>query len=265
MNLVGIMWNRNEADILEETILDAITKVDSLFIADDGSTDTSWEIISNLKGRFPDKIEYIQRGRTEHADQGCRQSLLNVVRERYKAENTWVQIIESDMMILETDIRESLKTHACHDVAMSWLAWNALRLPGTWKEVDTYPNWKAPIKEIMNRAGFMEHMVYTFRPLKQLYYDPDRWRPWPRGFNKEIGFKKNLENAPLLLHFGYRGPTHFYMKYKDRPNTFKHSYPNWDLTSPETVEKTVAYFNGEFNYKKTHPASRAGWRKIRGL
>lgn len=262
MNLVGMMWNRNEGDILEETITEALKHVDSLFIADDNSTDNSWEIIKSLANSRKDKIEYI-RNKRDPRDQGQRQSLLDEIRRRYKPEDTWVQVIESDMMILETDIREAVKTQACHDVAMCWLAWNALRLPNTWKEVDTYPKWTRPIKEIMDRAGFMEHMVYTFRPLKEIYYDPNRWRPWPRGFNKDIHLKKT-GTIPILLHYGYRGPTHFYTKYRSNPNVFKQKYPNWDLTSPETVDKTVAYFNGEFNYKRSHPASRAGWRKIRG-
>jgi len=35
-NIVGIMWNKNEGDILEEIIRKAVLKVDSLLITDDG-------------------------------------------------------------------------------------------------------------------------------------------------------------------------------------------------------------------------------------
>jgi hypothetical protein len=41
------------------------------------------------------------------------------------------------------------------------------------------------------------------------------------------------------------------------------SYPSWDLASPDSIEKTVYYFNGQWNNKGTHPASRDGWRRMK--
>ena len=36
--IIGMMWNKNEGDILEEIIEAALSRVDTLFVADDGST-----------------------------------------------------------------------------------------------------------------------------------------------------------------------------------------------------------------------------------
>lgn len=258
--IIGMMWGKNEGDILEEVVLDAIKHVDSIFIADGQSTDGSWEILKSLKSRYPDKIEHIQQ-ESEEQDRAQRDSLLNEIRARYRPEDTWVQLIESDIFILDTDIREVVKNH---EIGVSWQALNAVRKPGTWKGWDTYPNWNCSIREVMPYAHYMETMLYTFRPLPLLSYSHFQWRPWPAGFSNYVGDKPLKSRAtypesPLLFHVGYRGPTHFYLKYKHMGPRHR-KYKNWDLTSPETVEKTVAFFNGDWNSGVgLVEASRKGW------
>lgn len=263
--IVGMMWNKNEGDILEEIIQNALSKVDSLFIADDGSTDKSWEIIQSFV-KSSSKIEYVRNQRDNPIDKGQRQSLLDEIRKRYRPEDTWVQIMESDIMILDTDIREAIKDHAVHDIGVNWVTLNAVRKSGTWKEIDTYPNWKAPIKEVMPYAHWMEAMLYTFRPLPKLKYNQDMWRPWPSGFSAYIGDKplfssRRRADSPLLAHYGYRGPTHFHNKFKDMTSSGFHSkYKTWDIRSVDSVDSTVSFFNGQWN-TNLFPMSREGWVK----
>ena len=146
-NVIGIMWNKNEADILTEIIEAALQKVDALLIADDGSTDTSWRIIQDLRAKHPE-IVHIQQTPNPR-DQGQRQALLTEVRRRYKPEDTWVQVIESDIKILDTDVRTAISQFGHEDLCVSWQALNAVREPGTWDEVDTYPHWKKSVTDVM--------------------------------------------------------------------------------------------------------------------
>ncbi len=257
--IIGMMWGLNEADIIEEIIIDALPKIDSLFIADGGSTDRTWEIIQSLKSRYPNKIEYIQQ-EDEKNDRAQRNSLLNKIRSRYKPENSWVQIIESDIFILDTDLKDLIKNTS--GIAIPWQTLNAVRKSGTWKEVDTYPNWGMPIKQLMPYAHWMEVMLYTFRPLPDLFYSQDIWRPWPKGWTKytsaPLDVKRKSFDSPLLLHVGYRGPTHFYNKYKNM-GRFHKKYTNWRLKHVQATENTVYFFNGTWN-DKSFPADRKGWR-----
>ncbi|MHA2066703.1 MAG: glycosyltransferase [Candidatus Thorarchaeota archaeon] len=247
MNIVGIMWNKNEDDILDQIIEAAMPKVDSLFIADDGSTDSSWQVINTYAYHNPDKIEHIQQ-KPNPNDPGQRQSLLDEVRRRYKPEDTWVQIIESDIQILDTDVRHAIKMNAVEDLGVTWLTLNACRKE--WIDWDTYPNWNMPLSFIMPMGHLMEIMLYTFRPIPEVSYKPGIWRPWPSGWSKVI---KNPplkdwpgpEYPPLLAHFGYRGPTHFYNKYKNM-GRFHKKYKTWCLDSPASVAETVPYFNGQW-------------------
>jgi len=266
-NIVGMFWNKDEGDILWETMTDAIRHVDSLFIADDGSTDGSKDLINDFAAQNKDKVEYVYTGpRNDPRDTGNRQHLLTEIQKRYKGENTWVQIIESDIMILDTDIRVALEEWGSEDIGMSWHLINAARRPGEWAGVsEQYPNWEAPIVELMPLGHWIEVMMYTFRPMPKVCYNFDRWRPWPQGLsyytdNRPIEIRRRGLSAPLLAHYGYRGPLHWYEKWRRAGKTSSRKYPKWNYSSPEKVEETVYFFNGAWNGEGSlFPMSREGW------
>lgn len=258
-NIIGMMWNRNEGDILEEIITEAIKHVDLLYIADDGSTDNSWEIIKDMEART---CVIIPQQYPDRRDPGQRQSLLDTIRLRHKPEDTWVQVIESDIMILDTDVREAIRTRAVGDVAVTWQTLNGVREVGGWDNgEDEYPRWTRSIKEVLPLAHRIENMTYTFRPLPDLYYQSGIWRPWPSGFSRYfkgvVDVDQRDSDAPLLAHYGFRGPTHFKKKYNHMGE--RHSrYRDWNITSRDAILTTVPYFNGAWN-GKAFPMSRQGW------
>jgi glycosyltransferase involved in cell wall biosynthesis len=260
VNLIGMLWTRNEADIIEEVIVAAARQVDALFVADGHSTDGSWQLIRSLQRRFKN-IEHVQQ-ENESEDRAQRNSLLDKIRERYKPEDTWVQVFEGDMFTLETDIRTAIRDYAVEDMGVPWFALNACRLRGTWAGVDRYPDWPGMIRETMPYAHYMETLLYSFRPLPELRFVQKYWRPWPRGFSHYTSQNLFLQpcgrEMPLLLHVGYRGPKHFYSKYGG-PNKQQHQkYESWNLSTPESIEKTVYFFNGVWNAEAV-PATRAAW------
>ena len=256
--IIGLMFNKNEADLLQFTLPDALRKVDSLFIADDGSGDASWDIIDSYLGHG---IEYAIRN-PDPNDPGQRQALLTEIRRRYKPENTWVQVIESDIMIVDTDVRKALKTQSVQDMCMGWHLLNGSVFAREWAEADTWPCWNQDIRHIMHRFHWLETMLYTFRPLPELNYQVSPWRPWPVGFSKyssaPVLRESKSHDSPLLVHYGYRGPNHFYNKYKHM-GKFHKRHTAWGLTSPEDVARTCPFFNGVWNGDDMTSLNRAGW------
>lgn len=255
--IIGMMWNYNEGDLLPQIIKSAVHQVDSLFIADDDSDDQSWDVIQDMARVYKDKIEFTKRGRVK-GDKGQRQTLLTEIRRRYRPEDIWVQVIESDIMILDTSVREAIANHAVEDMAVSWQLINGVSK--NWDEDDTWPVWDRPLREVMPYGSRMEHMLYTFRPLERINYSSSVWRPWPQGFGHyckgKVKIDKRTDDAPLLAHFGNRGPTHFYHKYKHHGD-FHRKYTDWDLRSVESIKRTVAFFNGKWG-GRMH-LSREGW------
>ncbi len=257
-----MMWNKNEGDLLPDTIASALQNVDTLVIADDGSTDNSWDVIQGFAAHHKDQIEHIQR-KPDPTDRGQKQALLSVIQQRYRPEDTWVQILESDIMILDTDIRRAIKERS-DDAMLMWQLLNASPGPGeSWDDRDEYPNWSRPIQEVMAYAHKLELMPYTFRPFSELRHDYGAWRPWPQGFSKVPKSKKReSEYTPLLAHYGYRGPTHFYEKYKSCGSRHPR-YRDWDISSVEAVKETVYLFNKTWS-RYAFPMSRYGWMNRKG-
>lgn len=268
--IVGMMFAKNECDVLPTTIIEAMKQVDSLFIADDGSTDRSWEIIQYYKQAYPNKIEHIQR-EPAPIDQGQRNSLLEKIRARYKAENTWIQTIESDIVLHTKDIRALIARTNRENISVNWHCMNAIR--PYWEGVHQfYPNWPDKIQNIMPRFHWTEEFTcYTYRPLPLLQYSPV-WRPWPRGFSNYLAVdykrqrrnKMKTENVPMALHYGYRGPTHMMSKWNrlkvkpPNPNR-KHGY---DYTDLETLSRTFTCFNGHYNRSaNTGATPEEAWEK----
>ena len=136
--IVGLMFNKNEGDILQEIIEAALPHVNSIMIADDGSMDKSWDIIQSIQNKHKDKVEHIQRN-PNTVDKGQKQSLLDKIQQRYRPENTLVQIIESDIMIVDTDIRKAFKERS-NGVYLNWILLNAAREGKRgWEGADDYP------------------------------------------------------------------------------------------------------------------------------
>jgi len=265
--IVGVMWCRNEADLLPHTIPAALKKVDCLFIADDDSIDNSWGIIKSFgkqisyKVRRSDKISDTNYSKRRFS----KQHLLDEVRKRFGTQNVWVQIIESDVALLDTDIRTVINKYAIDDISVRWHMINACRREWTPEyDLPRIPNM--PLHEFYEAAHWMEQIsCYTFRPLPEINYT-ERAVPWPGGFSHylktDVPFKlEKLKQSPLIIHYGFRSPTFYYNKMKDRVyGRTSQKYPTWDLSSPESVKLTVPFYNGIYNSEiDTFEITRNGW------
>lgn len=266
MNIIGCMWARNEGDLIAQTIEAALNHpdIDGLFVADDDSTDNTWDVIQAYKSKLIDCYR-----RQDHRDKDkytehiwARQFLMDEVRRRYGKEDTWIQIVESDIMIFDTNIKEMIEKIAVKDCLVYWQTLNACRRD--WNIGDDWPNWNKPINEVMPDCHWMEVMPYTYRPLDKIYYDPGPRKPWPRGFtNYGVTMRKSkTPTSPLLMHYGLRGPTYYYHKMKDIAMN-SNKYPEWSNKTLEDVKNTISFFNGEWNNHPTDtfPQSRDAWIK----
>jgi glycosyltransferase involved in cell wall biosynthesis len=243
--IVGMMFCKNEADVLPMTITDAMRHVDSLFISDDGSTDKSWDIIQYYRQKYPSKIEHVQQ-HPDSLDQGQRSSMLNLIRSRYKPEDTWVQIIDADMLLHTDNLSETIVRNSRADMLVNWYIMNAVR--DHWEGVHQwYPNWPEDLRVLMPKFHILEQVTYTFRPMPALYYTTE-WKPWPKGFTKYVKDTDERPNptrdtVPILLHYGYRGPTHVFSRLGGRP---KDKYGQ-EYDSIPSILHTFNCFNGKYN------------------
>lgn len=255
-NVVGLMWNYNEGDILHFTISKALENVDYLLLADDSSTDNSFEIMRSFSGH-PKVLHVEQVPRNIEK----KQHLLNIVKSKFDYTDTLVQVIESDITILDTDIRTTWDLYNNNNASMSWHLLNATDPEGWQNEDGCYPNWTVPVDKKMANGYWVEELShYTFRPLPGVEFVFDG-RPWPRGLARYVSENnmRTYSDAPLLAHWGHRGPSHAYKKYSTGPGSVHRKY-RWKMGSIEECKLTVPFYNGIWNNQKEQfPLSRAGW------
>lgn len=257
MNLIGITWCKNEADLLPYTLPAAIKSVDAMMIVDDDSTDNSWDVIQSFK------FEHTARKRDLSKD--SRQYLLDEVIRRYGQKDTWVQVIETDTIVMETDLKARIEQYKVDDLSCQWHLLNACRKE--WNEdYKTLPFFTADHApwEQLPYFHWMERMNYSFRALDKLHYT-ERRTPWPQGFSNyttsgKIRKTKN-HDSPLVMHYGFRNPAFYFKKMEVMGKlTGGLKNPTWHFGSVEEVRDTVPFFNGAWNNTPdVFPGTRQGW------
>lgn len=258
MNLIGISWCKNEGDLLPYTLPSAIKQVDAMMIVDDDSDDNSWDVIKS----FGNKLAYAARKRDLKVD--SRQHLLEEVRKRYGTKDTWVQVIESDTIVMETDIKSKIEKYKVDDVSCTWNLLNACRKDWTedWNSAPFFTAERAPW-DALPYFHWMERMTYSFRPLEKLAYT-ERRTPWPQGFSYyasgKIRKSKNYD-SPIAMHYGFRNPLFYYEKMKRIGRTKGGAKnPTWNFCTPAAVKQTVYLYNGIWNNTRdVFPGTRQGW------
>lgn len=269
--IVGVMWCRNEADLLPHTIPAALEKVDCLMIADDDSDDGSWDVIQS----FSKRLEYTVRRAEKMSSTPyngrmfAKQHLLDEVRRRFGTKDVWVQIVESDVSILDTDVREAIRRQSVDDVSVRWHMLNACRR--VWTPEYDLPRIPSgvPLHEYYDACHWMEQISsYTFRPLPEIAYT-DRGVPWPQGFshyltNTHPHKLQKRPDSPLLIHYGFRSPTFYSNKMAPRveQGLSRIKNPAHDVSTPESVVRTIPLYNGLLNNSEAtfSPISRKGWQ-----
>lgn len=221
--IIGIMWNKNEGDILEETLTKALPLVDHLLVADDDSDDASWDIIRKHKSELAHIARYSEVTSTNHPKSSWqRNSLLDKAVEMF-GRDIWIQVIESDLIAIDTNVREQVESrNHLHGIGIWWINIEAVRK--SWApEDELYPNWEGKsIQEVMPWGHILEKAPYTWRPYPDVYF-PARWQPHPVGLDKYGGLggewyvrrKHCKEDVPLWGHYNVRGRKHFNAKYKN--------------------------------------------------
>ena len=218
--IIGIMWNKNEADILDETITKAIPLVDHLLVSDDDSDDRSWDIIRNHRSELAHVARRSESGEKYPKEIWQRQYLLDKAVELY-GRDIWIQVIESDLIAIDVNLREQLDNpeNLC-GIGLWWITLEAVRKEWT-TEFEQYPNWDRSIQKIMPYCHILEKAPYTWRPYSGVEFGL-KWNPVPNGLHKH-GPVMNGEwrvrrdhcriDIPLWGHYNIRGRTHFNKKF----------------------------------------------------
>ena len=120
MKLNAIMTVKNEVDIVEETLLNAMKFCHKIYIYDNNSTDGTWEVLNEMASRFNDLVIVGQ------TDESRVRLLRNRIYNRYHSEYTaddWWYLLGADELLVESPIKVLKRASAASKNAMN--VWHA--------------------------------------------------------------------------------------------------------------------------------------------
>lgn len=94
MRIFSIVVTKNEADVIQANLLDALRWSESIFVMDNGSTDGTWEIVQDLAASHPPVVAWKQWD-TPFLN-GLRGHVYNAFRHRARAGDWWCMRLDSD-------------------------------------------------------------------------------------------------------------------------------------------------------------------------
>lgn len=215
MKLNAICIMKNEADIVIETLKNALVFCDNIYVFDNGSDDGTWELVNALAQKEPRLIMVCQSNEVYRNQ--FRNRVYNQFYQQFSQEDWWY-ILDADEILAE-DPREKLskafkKGYQAMDV------WQA-QFYFTEKDLENYP------KEDKNAFISQRRKYYriNWREARFFLNDPNQY--WPEDASGRIPkrCKRNAPFAPICKHYAERTPEQIAMRNKIRranPYSFLH-------------------------------------------
>ena len=194
------MLARDEADIIEEVLRDALKWSEHIWVMDTGSTDGTWEIVTELAGQFGNLTAY--RRAPLFYQEGLRAEMFNRFRSRFRP-GDWICKMDADEFY-PIDPREFIQNHVRWFEGALFLQWYFFRL--TQREANDWEQGRESFadrsKSIQDRRLHYQlcehHEFRMFRYRPDMQWGPDRILPWNVGYPA----KKLIP----VLHYPHRDP-----------------------------------------------------------
>jgi hypothetical protein len=196
--LYGLGLVKDEGDVLEESILHALSYCDRLFYMDNGSTDDSWSIIQALADDYPGRVIAFEQSDEPYLE-GMRNRIVNEVAGELGSHGWWVKLDADEF--LDADPRPAISAAmlADYDSIRCWqvqFAYTDVDL-AAWQAGEDDPSRPIQQRRRYYESAWREVRLWRNRPTEQ-WHDVTRSHPEFIGRpSREILFNR---------HYQYRDP-----------------------------------------------------------
>ena len=224
----GLCLIKNEADILEPALLDALRWCDHIYVFDNGSTDGSWEIVERLARSYPAVVPYRHEG-APFSD-GMRSEIFNEFRDRAKPGDWWCRLdadefYEDDPRVFLTKARAPYGIVWSASVSYYFSSEDAAR----YRKDPTLYSDEIPVQDRIRYylSHWSEVRFVRHDPALQW---PDASTGWPANMDELF---RHYPVRIVLRHYAYRSPKQIEGRVSTRVKamtngTFSHeAWQNW--------------------------------------
>lgn len=245
------MLVRDEADIIAQNLKHVLGWADDVFIFDTGSTDGTWEIITNLAAREA-RIKPVELSSVVFGEH-LRAYLFDKVRHTFE-EDDWVVKLDADEFF-HISPPEFVREHLLKTESCVWLQWYFFRLTSSEvadyesRRVDTVADRQCPIE---GRRRFYKMPIHS-EPRMFKYRDNMKWSE-RNSFPTHAGYAAQ-ERVPIR-HYPHRDPEQMRARYILRSAMKRLGSSAGAHWNCEDWRQDVANLRG--NLEAVHETSREG-------
>jgi hypothetical protein len=227
MRFHGLMVIRDEDDILPQSLAHLLTWIDSVYVLDLGSKDSTWSIV--LDAAKKDRRIVPWKSEPYRFDESLRGYVFDAFRSRFE-DGDWVLRLDADEFY-EITPREFVSRQMRPYESCVWLAWYYFRL--TSREVEEYESGKVALAEDRRRPIEERRRLYKipeYSEPRMFRYRPSMRWPASRSFPFNAGYVAR-ERIPIR-HYPHRDPEQMKKRYRLRATMMElkaSAGPHWRL------------------------------------
>jgi hypothetical protein len=196
MKINAIMLVKNEVDIVEETLLNAMKFCHRIYIFDNNSTDGTWELVNEMASRFNELVIFGQTA--EPYKNQLRNRVYNAHHAEY-GDDDWWYILDSDELLTESPKKALTKAAAKGNNAMC--VWQA-QFYFTDEDLAQYKDEDTSLSITQRR----KHYLVNWK--EQRFFKNTSTKAWPESMSGRIPSWCNsmAKYAPICRHYALRTP-----------------------------------------------------------
>ncbi|TVP61468.1 MAG: glycosyl transferase family 2 [Nodularia sp. (in: Bacteria)] len=230
----GICVVKNEADIIEYCLQEAVKWADFIYILDNGSTDGTWEKVLALKSE-----SIIPWKQDDKPFQFIRAEVFNEFRDRAKPGDWWCRLDADEFYIDHPPtFLKSVPNH-CHVV------WGLpIEYYLTTQDIDQI-DFSVPTSELLPQIRYYraENSEERFIRHRQNLKWPD-YAPWPKHMG--VVYKQRIK----YKHYKYRSPEQIQKRFDTRRAAREIGYTGFKHATKQNWHEAISdpkYFNFDHN------------------
>ena len=229
MRLHGICVVKNEGDFIERSLRHNVNVFDYIYVLDNGSEDSTWEIVQNLAQEFPQVIAFKRDPCVFHL--GLRGDVFRAHKDSGQVGDWWCRLDADEIYVDDPRLFLASVPSAFHVV---W----AIHLQYYFTEVDQ-ARWSQGEPEQLNDfSDLPSHYLANasearwFRHREGLTWDADS--AWPRHMG--LVYPERLR----LKHFQWRNPRQMQVRLNTRHEAVNRGYSNFQHIVAQDWKDTIA-------------------------
>ncbi len=233
MEIFGLTLVKNEADIIRQSMTEALDWCDWIGVVDNGSTDGTYEILTDLAKEYPERFVLCGKRDVPFCN-SLRRIPFKTLRTEAKEGDWWCRLDADEFYPVNprSFLQEEVKPH-------EYVVWK-INLQYFYTDVD-YERWENGEEGLEDRKRPIQERRRYYRALnsERRFFRHRSGLKWDEGKAWPYHVGPAAEKRIPVRHFQYRDPEQIKQRLADRQEAFEQGHHNWGDNNPDAWKEKI--------------------------